>query len=221
MASDAGEISRIPTTSRIPTSRIPLHALRIPLHALRIPLHALRFPLHALRIPPAQAGMYQLRIFLGAELLPCSLPIQLLPSAMSARHSVLHVAREAHVLPLQWNKLTIQCRDECGNPVEPSQPSLLTVSCAETEAKYLKLRERGGSIGEYELWIYGAKVGLLRLLVVYNGEHLQSSPALLECRAASLSPGRCYAFGPGLSSPVPLGITAQFTVATCDASGTR
>ena len=36
-----------------------------------------------------------------------------------------------------------------------------------------------------------------------------------------MTPGRCYAFGPGLVSPVPIGVTARLTVVACDVTGTR
>ena len=97
----------------------------------------------------------------------------------------------------------------------------ITTQCVDTDSKNLRLRERTGGEGEFEVCIYGAFVGYLNVSVKYDGGHVTNSPALLECAPSHVAPGRCYACGPGLTSPLPLGVTARLTVVACDASGTR
>ena len=60
----------------------------------------------------------------------------------SAGRTELLLPPKAHILPLQWNLLSIRCRDRCGNQTELPNPADLTVTCEGTAQENVRLRER-------------------------------------------------------------------------------
>ena len=66
-----------------------------------------------------------------------------------------------------------------GNPAELLEPSRLGITCeGVADATHLKLREKPGLDGAYEVCIYGEPVGDVTLHVTLDGRHVSSALAL-------------------------------------------
>lgn len=171
-----------------------------------------------------RAGEHSLLALVDGQLLRCSLRIEVHADGATAAATELFPPPNCRLLPQSWNILQLRCRDASGNHSELLDPTRLSVTCEGlASVSHVKLREKPGLDGAYEVLLFGEPVGMVTLHVMLDGRHVQNSPLEMEVAATSATAGRCYAFGPGLGSKgaVQLGTTTRFTIVACDVTGTR
>jgi hypothetical protein len=171
-----------------------------------------------------RSGKHSLIAVANGEALRCSQTLSVHADGAVSHATVLRGPASSKLLPQTWNVLQLRCRDATGNASELLEPSRLSVTCEGLAAPtHLKVRERPGLDGAYELLLFGEPVGFVNLHVTLDGRHVRHSPMSMEIAASSATAGRCYAFGPGLGSKgaISVGAVSRFTIVACDVTGTR
>ena len=143
-----------------------------------------------------RSGKHSLLIQADGETLKCSLPLEIHADGATSSATELIAPPNSKLLPQTWNLIQLRCKDAVGNPTELLEPSRLAVTCEGLAGpSHLKLRERPGLDGAYEVLIFGEPVGHATLHVLLDGRHVLGSPLDMDITATSATAGRCYALG--------------------------
>merc|ERR1712232_768712 len=168
---------------------------------------------YTIRWVVSSSGRYEFLLWLHEQLLSCSTQVDVPPAAASSRGSTLHCPADGVLRPRQWNVLPLTIRDDCGNPTDLEDRGRLELRCeGRLDKQHVRLREHAIADAEYEVLLYGARLGWITLEATLDGKHVRHSPAKLEVAAGGAVPVNCWAFGPGIDTPASAGSEVRFSI---------